>query len=331
MSVLLSCVYDNVHASDLRDSLAARAQPEDSPAAPGFVLHLRYTPDEQVGMRLTGNEAGQLHPPTHHAWLPGWGIALPGSFDPDHDETWADNETAQTRHAFGPAFVYQWSSALSLGLGLRYQKIRLQANFPGGETHGSSALGWDAGLLWRVSPMTRLGFSYHSSMYGPVGGIAASRRETFSGIDTRGHFRTPGIFLLSAWQRLTPKWKAIGGFSYSFRKSADGHAYYTWQPAWGMKHAYDSIWESKTGLASYQYGQETSPYHAQRLPDQRHFALSLGAQYRVGRASSLGFGYTHQWLKQIRAANTEDNARLRVRHESSIRSPGIHIQYLQDF
>jgi long-chain fatty acid transport protein len=109
----------------------------------------------------------------------GLGVNSPFGLSVDYDPDWVGRfQTVKSELKsinVNPAIAYRINEIVSLGAGIDYQTINskltrqlvLAPNTEGTQTFdsgNSSAWGWNAGALFQISPVTRLGLSYRSSI-----------------------------------------------------------------------------------------------------------------------------------------------------------------------
>ena len=163
---------------------------------------------------------------------------------------------------YSPTIAWKVNDAVSLGFGLDYQhmdvKLTNDVDFgtlcfsqlapstctsigltPQGHDGFFSAqasgtgTGWDAGVLWKLNPDMRVGFSYRSSVNHDLSGNSSFTNvpvqfqanpltaPQFSDQGISSTFKTPQMWSLSyAWQ-INPQWTAFADWSYTGWSSFD--------------------------------------------------------------------------------------------------------------
>ncbi|MDR2165494.1 MAG: OmpP1/FadL family transporter [Zoogloeaceae bacterium] len=263
----------------------------------------------------------------HPDWVTGLGISSPFSFHTDYDNDWRGRQFAlETRLRawnLNPSVAYKLSGQISLGFGIDYQKLKLEANWA--DQHRSdtdAAWGWNAGVLFALSPAMRVGVAYRSAMT-----FDLDPAFPLQGIDHDGKLKTPGVFTVSVWQQITDRWEAMGDISHTRWKTVDGYSENGWRFAWGAAYTHNPGWKTKFGIA-YEHG----PLRHDRtvaLPDHHRLWLSLGGQYRLAKGA-LDFGYAYQWVKTPDVDQSQDNG-LRLRGDYDASGHVLGVQYTLDF
>jgi long-chain fatty acid transport protein len=263
-----------------------------------------------------------------------------------------------------PSLSFKLDDRVALGIGLNYQKLTGEftsaVNYAGavfGATVGTigvpaaaalaaaagegtakitgSDYGWgyNLGVMFQVSPATRLGVSYRSSIKyrltgnadfsrtasAAVNGILASPTSTARGGAIYSDIKLPDTLIISGLHHLNDKWDIMGDLSWTGWSKiqaltfnyADGPAALSSTPenwrntlrvAIGGSYKYNDQWKSRVGLA---YDQTPVPDSTRtpRLPDGDRTWLSLGGQYKPNKDSAVDFGYTHLFIKNVSINN----------------------------
>lgn len=224
-----------------------------------------------------------------------------------------------------PSIAYQVTPALSLGLGINYQKIEadLQGLVPtvAGERTSrlegdDTAWGYNLGVLWQVSPSTRVGFSYRSTTDYTVEGTVTSPIPATGGsiaVPVRADVELPDMASLSVFQKLSDKWDMMGDISWTgwsslpaltVRSAASGAVLQnenldfedSWKIALGGQYHYTDALKLRFGVAYDKTPIPDADSRTVRLPDSDRYWLSFGARYFFSPKTSLDVGYTHIFL-----------------------------------
>lgn len=226
-----------------------------------------------------------------------------------------------------PSIAWKLDERLSLGLGLNFAHNKVEfkvitpyVGAPEGILQGKdSALGWNAGLMYQLTPNTRVGVSYRSKMKFHLEG---SQRLAAFGVNQsiNANLTTPDNLSLalshkssdrlewladlthtgwSSVQQLTPYINgtttlAAAPLKYNFKN--------TWRLGVGLKYQYNPTWSLRTGIA---FDESPVPDAASRtmtVPDSDRTWLSFGARMKIDNQSSLDMGYAHLWLKNSSTA-----------------------------
>ncbi len=199
-----------------------------------------------------------------------------------------------------------------------------------------SAWGWNVGFLWDLTPQTRLGAHYRSSIkynatgdvsfdlptlpalppqLAPVVGLLAnainSARLNNGGI--RSDIEVPDIANVSVFSRLDDRWDVMGDVQYTrwsvlkdltFKRTSGSVLASTpenfddvWRVSVGANYRYNDTWMFRGGLAWDQTPVNTAD-RTPRLPDNDRFWVSLGAQYRINKSLKADAGFTYIFVNQ---------------------------------
>lgn len=232
----------------------------------------------------------------------GLGISRPWLLDTQYSTGWVGQaeglRSELTTVNVNPAIAYEVNDLLALGVGLNYQKMDVRvtdvANFKGDD----SALGWNAGALFTLSPAMRVGIAYRSKIEHDLSG-------RFNGTPARRDVDTPASFTLSVWQQVSDRWEAMGDLSLTRWKSVDGFDLdNAWRLSWGAAYKYSDQAKLKFGVA-YDRSPVSDSKRTVRMPDSDRLLLSLGGQWNLGRSSVVDLGYGYRYM---RGAKVRDGA-----------------------
>jgi long-chain fatty acid transport protein len=286
-----------------------------------------------------GGDAGdwQTLPNLYLAWRIteglglGFAVTSPETYDLAYDRDWLGRGWVTRARlgttSFAPSLALSVFDSISLGLGLEYETARLTVENAGGKARDSDhALGWHVGALFTLSERMRVGASYHSGKQYTLD--APSGLSAFPGVSDSGRFRTPEVYSLSVWQRLSEEWEALGDFSYTRWSDLKDYSSDSWRFSWGAIYTHNERWKSKFGIA---YDRSPNPRRARALliPDAHRLLFSLGGQYRLSKTAFIDFGYAYQWSKRARLDHAFGGARLRGVYDVGGHLLGV--QYSQGF
>jgi long-chain fatty acid transport protein len=98
----------------------------------------------------------------------------------------------------------------------------------------------------------------------------------------------------------------------------------------GAIYRYNDQWSSKVGLA-YDQTPVNNTDRTPRLPDSDRTWLSIGAQYRPSKATTLDFGYAHLFMKDAsinqNAGSTAGYGMLTGNYKNSVDILGVQFGY----
>lgn len=246
----------------------------------------------------SGGDAGNTNvlPNAYISWqaMPGlnfgFGVSRPFLNDIQYNAGWvgaADGIKSEiTTLNLNPAVAYQVNDKVSLGLGLNYQQLDMHMTATGGAFKGDdSALGWNAGALFTLSPAMRVGIAYRSKIDHDVAGLDVD---------------TPASVTLSVWQQVSDHWEAMGDLSYTHWSGVDDTDFdNSWRIAWGTAYKLSDVTKLKFGVA-YERSPVGTSNRPVQMPDSNRLWLSLGGQWKFGRASLVDVGYAYRYMRDAK-------------------------------
>jgi len=262
----------------------------------------------------------------------GIGISRPFGYKINYGGHWAGDERAMKFDLrtvnINPSLAYRVNERVSLGFGLNWQKFdaehsRLARDEWGGEIGtgrlklNDSAIGWNAGALFTVSPSTRVGVAYRSRIrlkttgdgaWVDNGGIEQGRLST--------NLTMPDTFAWSVAQRISGRWDMLGGVTWTGWKSCGKVSFIgadnnpvrtldpdfrnTWRVALGANYRFSDAWRFRYGIAY-----EQSPVRGARgspvvsMPDNNRYWFSFGTQWLHGKSSRLDLGLAYIYMNNF--------------------------------
>lgn len=216
-----------------------------------------------------------------------------------------------------PSIAFRVSDGVSLGAGVNLQYLETElTNFAGpaglaamkGDDYG---WGFNLGVLWQVTPSTRLGVSYRSEVDFDLEGSASfSALPVLDGSIT-AKATMPDSASLSLFHKLSPTWDLLADVSWTgwsdfkelavYRTSGALLSYTPehWEDA--FRYALGATWHmseklSLRGGLAYDEAPVRDAYRTPRIPDGHRTWIAIGGQYRVGKSSAIDFGYAHLFV-----------------------------------
>lgn len=280
---------------------------------------------KRTGGGSSGGDAGENNvlPNAYLTWKAtpalsvGLGISRPFMLDTEYDPAWVGAasgiKSEITTLNINPSVAYRLNNKVSLGFGINYQSMDVHLTETGGDFKADDgAFGWNAGALFTLSPAMRVGIAYRSGMKHEVKG-------RFNGIAARADVETPGVFTLSVWQQVSDRWEAMGDLWYTRWNSVDRIRVVnrnsgallslddfdydnSWRIAWGGAYRYSDRAKLKFGVA-YDRTPVSTSHRTVRLPDNDRLWLSLGGQWKMGRASLVDVGYAYRYMRDARISD----------------------------
>jgi long-chain fatty acid transport protein len=287
-----------------------------------------------------GGDAGDWAaiPNLYYSWqinpqlFVGLGVNVPFGLKTEYDPTWVGRFHAITSEFktinFNPSVALKLSDALSVGVGVNFQradaKLSNAVNF-GALGEGTAtvkghdtAWGWNAGIMYSVTPDTRIGAAYRSSMGYKIDANVtfANRPAVLGGVLPDGAVTAdvtlPATASLSLFHRLTPQWDLLADVSWTDWSTLgvlnivrdNGRLLSTtplhWKDSWrvsaGANYHYNSAWTFRMG-AAYDQTPINETDRTPRVPDNDRTWLAVGAQYRFSKQLALDAGYAYIFVK----------------------------------
>lgn len=239
-----------------------------------------------------------------------------------------------------PSVAYRVSDMVSVGAGLSWQRLtadytRQVAISAGGAVSplaldlADDSWGWNVGALFTLSPETKVGVSYRSSVsYDLTGNIKVTGpASAIPGISSgaKADLELPDTFILSGTHQLSNKWQMLGDLSWTgwssipkidvirttgpdtgkIAQTLDTEFRDTWRVAVGANYQYADDMKLKFGVAYDQTPVKSAATRLVSLPDNNRLWLSAGAQWMPSKGSVLDFGVTYLYLKDSDINNNQ--------------------------
>ncbi|HQR09809.1 MAG TPA: outer membrane protein transport protein [Casimicrobiaceae bacterium] len=209
-------------------------------------------------------------------------------------------------------------------------------------TGDDSAWGWNIGVMWNISPDTRVGAHYRSSIkydvsgnvqidnpplpplgpLAPIGALlsAAVNAQLASGGVTLA-LEVPSITNVSFFSRINPNWEVMGDVQFTqwsvFKELAPirtgpgrpipatpENFKDVWRVSAGANYIVDSEWKLRGGLA-WDQSPVNDTDRTPRLPDADRFWVAAGAQYTYAKQWKFDVGMAYIWAQN---ASSNQNA-----------------------
>lgn len=203
-----------------------------------------------------------------------------------------------------------------------------------------AAWGWNAGALFKITPATKLGVSYRSAikydLEGDINfsGTLAQNPATGGGTTNRGataSLKLPDTWIISATHALNDRVELLGDVSrtgwssipkvevintetkgvsataIAGRPAQTLHTEFrdTWRVAVGANYRYTDALKLKVGVAYDQTPVRNPSTRLVSLPDNDRIWLSVGAQWKPTKATTLDVGLTHLFVKSSKIDNDQ--------------------------
>jgi long-chain fatty acid transport protein len=324
----------------------------------------------QPSLGGTGGDAGGLNWVPNAAFVMeinprmrfGLSVDVPFGLKTDYDPNWMGRFQAIKSQLktinLNPALSWQLNDTVAIGAGLSYQHINGElssaVNYsaaafsaggapllgaiggPGVEgvstiTGSDNAWGYNFGALFKLSPQTRIGLAYRSTIKYKLSGtvtftsVPAALAAGFANGPVSLAIKMPDNFSASAFHQLNGKWDVMAdatwtGWSVLQQLKIDRangtnlttvpeNWRDTWRVAVGANYHYSAQWLSRIGVA-YEQTPVPDAFRTARIPDANRYELSLGGQYKPTKDSAWDFAYAHLFMQGApvnqNAANNTD-------------------------
>lgn len=314
-----------------------------SAVRPTFKFDNRGSSVGVLGTAGEGNDAGSwaFIPNAYMSWAltknlyAGLGIGAPFGLVTEYNDPWVGAAQAikfdiKTMN-LNPSLAYRINDKISVGGGLSYQKMKVEyirraavgpvtpLNVAGTSATLSAendAWGWNVGALFTLSPTTKVGVSYRSSIKHDlkgdlsVSGPAAGASAPLTTGAAKADVELPETFILSVTQHLNEKWEMLGDVSWTGWSSIpkvdivrtsgalngvtvqtlDTKFRDTWRFALGANYRLNEQVKLKFGVAYDQTPVQSDQHRLVSLPDSNRTWLSTGAQIKVAKDSLVDLG-----------------------------------------
>jgi long-chain fatty acid transport protein len=292
------------------------------------------------------------------AWSFGVGVNVPFGLRTEYDADWVGRfqgiESEVQTLNINPSVSFRLSPAASVGFGLSYQIAEIDlvsaVNYsgiafgaggaplltaiggPGVEGRNNvnvdgDAWGFNIGALFDVTPTTRIGVHYRSSLdYETEGSTTFTNRPAALAAalpdgDVKLDLETPASFSISAVQKLGGQWELLADLTWTEWSKIDRLPLVrtngqtldtlvfnfddTWRFALGANYKLSGPWTLRGGIAYDQSPVPNAESRSVRLPDNDRYWLSFGATWQLNKASRLDFGYTFISIKDADINNDQ--------------------------
>jgi long-chain fatty acid transport protein len=280
----------------------------------------------------------------------GVGVGAPFGLKTEYDNPWLGAAQATLfdvkTYNVNPSIAYRVNDNVSLGFGVNWQK--LDATYERqvaviSTTHAASPLkltldddtwGWNIGTLLTLSPSTKVGISYRSTMqYHTTGKIKvtgpSAALNAGASSDAKADIKLPDTFSLAVTQQLSDQWQMLGDLTWTgwssipkvdiYRASNTGAGTGngtiaqtletdfrdTWRIGLGATYKYNDAWKIKYGIAYDQTPVKRAATRLVSLPDNDRVWFSLGAQWAPSKASRLDLGATYIYIRDSKINNNQ--------------------------
>lgn len=277
----------------------------------------------------------------------GLGLSVTYGSETEYSDTFAGRfsgrYTAIQQININPSLAYKVNDWLSVGGGLNYAKndieFRLNLALPDGTEPlavlegDDSAWGYNLGAMFQLSPQTRLGVSYRSTIKLNLEGtqkVAALAVNYPIKVD----METPDTFSMALSHKLNAQTELLADATWTGWSSVSAlkpvHTQtgaattaplrYNFEDSWrvgvGVKHQWNADWNLRAGLAYDASPVPNAESRTMTVPDADRTWLAFGARWTMNPSTSVDLGYAHIFFKDASTAravkNTAETATLQT-------------------
>jgi long-chain fatty acid transport protein len=289
------------------------------------------------------------------SWSFGVGVNVPFGLATKYDANWVgrfqgiDSEVMTLN--INPSVSYKLSERSSIGFGLSYQRgeidllsavnvsaaaggaLGLNVEGRNATSVDGDAWGFNIGALFDVTPATRLGVHYRSSLDYELDGntsfsnipAAVAGSPALSNSNVKLELETPATLSFSAAHRVNDRLELLGDLTWTewsrisrlplVRTSGPANGATldtltfnfddTWRIAVGANYKWSGPWTLRAGVAFDQSPVPNAQDRSVRLPDNDRYWLTFGATYQMSRSSRFDLGYAFIQVKDADINNTQ--------------------------
>jgi long-chain fatty acid transport protein len=266
-------------------------------------------------------------------WRLGFAVNPTFADETNYDNTFAGRysglKTSIEVINFNPSVAYKVNDAVSLAFGINYAKASV--NFKQATVLGAGAVadgtgrlkgdgdgwGYNLGVMWKIQPETRLGFSYRSKIKFNLEG-----EKIQTGTATRtitADLETPDTASLALHHQFNDKWAVLADYTWTGWSSlqnlepvySDGSRAVaplrynfkdTYRVGLGTTYKLNNQWMLRVGTAYDKNPVPSDEYRTMTVPDADRYWLALGAKWSITPKASLDLGYAHIFVKDAKTA-----------------------------
>ncbi|HLX27754.1 MAG TPA: outer membrane protein transport protein [Casimicrobiaceae bacterium] len=230
-----------------------------------------------------------------------------------------------------------------------------------------SSWGWNIGMLWDVTPQTRIGAHYRSSIKYKVGGtvdfdnpapsvpaplvpivglLATNVNAVLAPGGVSADIKLPDIANVSVFHRLNDRWDLMGDVQFTrwsvFRQlefvrttgqvlsNTPENFNDAWRVSVGATYHWSDAWSFRGGLA-YDQSPVNTTDRTPRLPDSDRYWIAIGAQYRFNGNFAVDAGYVYIPMPNAdinqNAGSTAANGLITGHYESNVNIFSLQLTY----
>lgn len=268
-------------------------------------------------------------------WAAALGITVPFGIESDYSKTdtvkYGATLTKIQAININPSLSYKLNNHVYLGFG--FDMLSGEADYnsvmPGSNVNFTNnlddvAFGFNAGALFKISPITSIGVSYRSKISLDASGQSSlflPGQPPFGTTTATAKLPLPATTIISFSQKLSHKatilasafytqWDALKAIKIKNTEigdvTDDKNFKNTWNIALGLKYKVNDKWVAMLGL-----GHDQTPtqdgYRDVRMPDADHTVVSFGAKYLINKQQSLSVGYAHVFIPEAKIDDSKSD------------------------
>jgi long-chain fatty acid transport protein len=266
----------------------------------------------------------------------GVGFSVPFGLETKYSSPWlgsaqADSFSVETTN-LNPSIAYRVSDTVSIGGGVSWQHLDAKYKraaavvaagpFPASVTSASEvtatlsgdAWGWNVGGLFTVSPATKVGVSYRSTVsFDTTGSLnVTGPNATFNTLQSSGakaSLKLPDTAVVSLTHQLNDRWQLLGDLSWTgwssipkldlmrasgtLAQNLNTDFQDVWRVAAGANYQYRPDLKLKFGVAYDQTPVKGAATRMVSLPDSDRTQIATGAQWTLSGGSTLDVGVSY--------------------------------------
>ena len=307
---------------------------------------------------FTAVPMGYYVKPIDDKWAVGVGVYVPFGLITDYEGGFSGRyhgDYSEVRViTVQPTVSYRFNEKLSIGFGPTINRIdgQLESAVPTGPFPDSrvkikgddTALGFNVGMLYEITPQTRAGLTYHSKVDYKLEGDTSFSGAAFGPLagkyDASLDLETPESVDVSITHELNDQWTLYGGAMLTrwsrleaivveneggapvpvISEEQDWHD--TWSYAVGAAYKLNKQWTLRTGLA-FDQSPTNNTHRSPRIPTGDRTAVSFGLAWNPTDDVTVDLAYSYLWEEDTKIRQDSYNAT----YENSAHGFGAALSY----
>lgn len=301
--------------------------------------------------------------PIDDKWAVGVGVYVPFGLITDYEGGFAGRyhgDYSEVRViTVQPTVSYRFNEKLSIGFGPTINRIdgQLESAVPTGRAPDSrvkikgddTAVGFNFGVLYEITPQTRAGLTYHSKVDYKLEGDTKFSGAAFGPLagkyDASLDLETPESIDVSITHELNDQWTLYGGAMRTrwsrleaivvenegaaplsvISEEQDWHD--TWSYALGAAYKLNKQWTLRTGLA-FDQSPTNNTHRSPRIPTGDRTAVSFGLAWNPTDDVTVDLAYSYLWEEDTKIRHTNSQGlSYNATYENSAHGFGAALSY----